>query len=108
MGDTTLNSSSLVHMGNLTQGTITLAALDLLIDPISGLAYGQLTVNWAGIEIGNWDNGNAIIPASANIDSITVPGVAPVPEPTTIIAGAMLLLPFGASTLRILRKIRMA
>ena len=31
-----------------------------------------------------------------------------VPEPTTIIAGAMLLLPFGASTLRILRKIRMA
>jgi hypothetical protein len=27
-----------------------------------------------------------------------------VPEPTTIIAGALLLLPFGASTLRILRK----
>jgi len=31
-----------------------------------------------------------------------------VPEPTTIIAGALLLLPFGASTLRILRKNRMA
>jgi len=29
---------------------------------------------------------------------------AAVPEPTTIIAGALLLLPFGASTLRILRK----
>jgi hypothetical protein len=29
-----------------------------------------------------------------------------VPEPTTIIAGALLLLPFGASTLRILRKNR--
>jgi hypothetical protein len=28
----------------------------------------------------------------------------PVPEPTTLIAGALLLLPFGASTLRILRK----
>ena len=28
------------------------------------------------------------------------------PEPTTIIAGALLLLPFGASTLRILRKKR--
>jgi len=27
-----------------------------------------------------------------------------VPEPTTVIAGALLLLPFGASTLRILRK----
>jgi hypothetical protein len=29
-----------------------------------------------------------------------------VPEPTTMIAGALLLLPFGASTLRILRKSR--
>lgn len=32
----------------------------------------------------------------------------PVPEPTTMIAGALLLLPFGASTLRILRKNRTA
>lgn len=29
---------------------------------------------------------------------------APVPEPTTLIAGALLLLPFGVSTLRVLRK----
>jgi hypothetical protein len=35
-------------------------------------------------------------------------GAAPVPEPTTMIAGALLLLPFGASTLRILRKGRAA
>jgi hypothetical protein len=32
----------------------------------------------------------------------------PVPEPTTMIAGALLLLPFGASTLRILRRNRKA
>jgi len=32
----------------------------------------------------------------------------PVPEPTTIVAGALLLLPFGASTLRVLRKSRSA
>jgi hypothetical protein len=32
--------------------------------------------------------------------------ITPVPEPTTVIAGALLLLPFGASTLRILRKRR--
>jgi hypothetical protein len=31
-----------------------------------------------------------------------------VPEPTTMIAAALLLLPFGASTLRILRKTRTA
>jgi hypothetical protein len=35
-------------------------------------------------------------------------GVTPVPEPTTMIAGALLLLPFGASTLRFLRKNRTA
>jgi hypothetical protein len=34
--------------------------------------------------------------------------LVPVPEPTTIIAGALLLLPLGASTLRILRRNRMA
>jgi hypothetical protein len=38
---------------------------------------------------------------SVDINSITV---SPVPEPTTMIAGALLLLPFGASTLRMLRK----
>jgi choice-of-anchor C domain-containing protein len=32
--------------------------------------------------------------------------LVPVPEPATMIAGALLLLPFGASTLRILRKAR--
>jgi hypothetical protein len=36
---------------------------------------------------------------SANVQVLT-----PVPEPTTMIAGALLLLPFGASTLRILRR----
>jgi hypothetical protein len=106
-GGSTLNGSSLVHVGDLTSGSITLSALDALIDPISGQAYGDETVAWAGVEIGDWDNGVLIIPASANIDSLTVPDVA-VPEPTTMIAGALLLLPFGASTLRILRKNRAA
>lgn len=32
--------------------------------------------------------------------------IVPVPEPATVIAGALLLLPFGASTIRILRKNR--
>jgi hypothetical protein len=33
---------------------------------------------------------------------------APVPEPTTLVAGALLLLPFGASAVRIVRKNRTA
>ena len=39
--------------------------------------------------------------ASPIIDDVTL---STVPEPTTMIAGALLLLPFGASTLRILRR----
>jgi len=34
----------------------------------------------------------------------TIASTSPVPEPTTVIAGALLLLPFGLSTLRIIRK----
>lgn len=33
-----------------------------------------------------------------------VVSITPVPEPTTLVAGALLLLPFGMSTLRRLRK----
>jgi len=33
---------------------------------------------------------------------------AAVPEPTTMLAGTLLLLPFGASTIRVLRKNRAA
>jgi hypothetical protein len=36
------------------------------------------------------------------------PNVGSVPEPTTVVAGALLLLPFGVSTLRILRNRKLA
>ena len=75
MGGPTLNGSSLVHVGDLTNGSITLSALDADIDPNSGLPYGQSTVAWAGIEIGNGGSGVT----SANFDSITI-----VPEPATV------------------------
>ena len=70
-------------------------------------------------------SGNAAVTTEAATELASVPGltalagleglVSPdgqnyvvVPEPTTMIAGALLLLPFGASTLRILRKTRTA
>jgi hypothetical protein len=40
-------------------------------------------------------------PGTLNVADL---GATPVPEPTTMVAGAMLLLPFGASTLRMLRR----
>jgi hypothetical protein len=45
---------------------------------------------------------------AAVIDGLTsgTSDLAPVPEPATIMSGVLLLLPFGASTLRILRKNR--
>jgi hypothetical protein len=82
-----LNSSSLVHVGDLTSGSITLLALDAEIDPVSGLPYGPETVAWIGLEIGNGGSGAA----SANIESIIL-----VPEPTTLalagLSGLSLLL----------------
>lgn len=38
------------------------------------------------------------------VNEINIGSLAPVPEPTTVLAGALLLLPFGASALRRMRK----
>ncbi len=99
-----INGSSLVHTGDLIHGLISLSALDATIDPNSGLSYGQSTIAWVGLEIGDGGSGSG----TANIESITISSPAPVPEPTTIISGALLLLPFGAGVARKLCKKHMA
>jgi hypothetical protein len=111
-GGPDLNGSSVIHViynyatSPLTSDTYwgdTLSQLDSTA--YGSTTFGAMTVHETMVEIGDWDNGALIIPASANIESITL---FPVPEPTTMIAGALLLLPFGASTLRLLRKTRTA
>jgi hypothetical protein len=57
--------------------------------------------------------GNGSLPAegsyNASWNGITATtGSSPVPEPTTIISGAMLLLPFGVGAVRFFRKQRAA
>ena len=47
-------------------------------------------------------------PVSDNTQGMLYNSLTPIPEPTTMIAGALLLLPFGASTLRFIRKNRTA
>ena len=61
-----------------------------------------------GITLLVGEDGNYI--NNGYVDGVTINGttydfeLTPVPEPTTMVAGAMLLLPFGASTLRMLRR----
>ncbi|MDR3412348.1 MAG: hypothetical protein P4L87_15650 [Formivibrio sp.] len=52
------------------------------------------------------ENGQTLtdLTTSSSSHSFSYSGALSVPEPTTILAGTMLLLPFGASTLRILRR----
>jgi hypothetical protein len=56
----------------------------------------------------NFDGSNPWVQPNQDIMAQFDISEVPVPEPTTMIAGALLLLPFGASTLRILRKSRAA
>ena len=66
---------------------------------------GIAQANWTAAANGAYGVADMVLgtPGAAQDQLVMV-----VPEPTTIIAGALLLLPFGASTLRILRKRSMA
>ena len=94
--------------------------LSLAGGPVSSVLVQDVDLQWYRVDI---------IPNSLPVATVTVFGggdppaggflqpsramtatfeVTAVPEPTTMIAGALLLLPFGASTLRMLRKNRKA
>jgi len=74
----------------------------ILSDTFGGVAFGDMQTVRAYAYIGDWPGvGNV----SVDIDSITV---STVPEPTTTISGALLLLPFGAGAVRFFRKQRAA
>jgi len=80
-------------------------------DPVAGV----LNVSYdPGLGVGNsievllYSPDPYVLPNWATVQDGTTSGnikiLSTVPEPTTMIAGALLLLPFGASTLRILRR----
>ena len=79
MGGPTLDSSSQIHVfydfdpGALSSDKYWSDTLSQLDGTAYGTTtFGQLGVYETGVEIGDWDNGTAVITASANIDSITV------------------------------------
>jgi hypothetical protein len=67
---------------------------------LTGIWNGTDTINITGLYAGPPEPSGAF-------SHIDIGGVA-VPEPTTMIAGALLLLPFGMSTVRFIRKRRTA
>ena len=83
-----------------------------LTSPVTGDIYNAYTgylggLNFAGVSA-NLAGGNILRSTEIGAGQDLIFNVAPVPEPTTMIAGALLLLPFGMSTLRFLRKNRTA
>ena len=60
----------------------------------------------ATLPTGNLIGGYFDLGGSLEVEFNYTPAVSSVPEPTTVIAGALMLLPFGASTMRSLRKKR--
>ena len=85
---------------------------------IGGTQIGSITLAGAG----SWQTFSSTFVAGSDLPNfldlntelngndfvVSEISLTPVPEPTTIVAGAMLLLPFGMSTLRMLRKSRTA
>jgi len=68
-------------------------------------AYGVIALNlYSTVKVGD----NLPVTINGTTYYASQDQLAIVPEPTTMIAAALLLLPFGASTLRILRRNRMA
>lgn len=100
-----LNGATTVHVWDNSTGAEYLPSLwGQTLNSILGVnGFGNMQVMRAYAYVG--DEGAAS--GSVDINSITV-GAYEVPEPTTMVAGALLLLPFGASTIRRMRKTRTA
>lgn len=60
------------------------------------------TLNWGGGTVLAWED-LPLTKSDKDYQDMVVK-IAPVPEPRTLISGALLLLPFGASAIRILRR----
>jgi hypothetical protein len=85
--------------GTTVAGPINTAYEWYLYD-LSQLSFGAVNAN-----VGN---GYVLRSTESGAGQDLIWNVTPVPEPTTMIAGALLLLPFGASTLRFVRRNRTA
>jgi hypothetical protein len=70
----------------------------------SFVTAAQAALNNLGLTAAGGEYGVFALTLTDNQRNYAQPVLGMVPEPSTVIAGALLLLPFGVSTLRILRK----
>lgn len=97
---------------NLTSLAYTGLNADLLALMANGTSGNlNMTFQFSGVnpELSNIYAGTGVTTASYSGSISTVPqNTSAVPEPSTMVAGALLLLPFGISSVRILRKHKQA
>lgn len=130
--DHEIQAKSFIQLDFSSLSKSTYNSLDLLISSVQGgegyYVWGSASAGTPGILLGSGLGGNTdnflvsasdwtaynyfSISASAGdvllMNGLTLNQIprSSVPEPSTVVAGALLLLPFGVSTLRILRKAR--
>lgn len=75
---------------------------NLYVTTSTGALAPVLTFDEIDIQVFNYTQPETVTDFNVSL-GVNSP-VAPVPEPTTVVAGALLLLPFGASALRLRRK----
>lgn len=86
---------------NFTGGNSYQGACSVVFTCYNGVSYYCNINNWDGKETIQCDN----IPLGCKgVEVCQYPSRAPVPEPSTILAGALLLIPLGISTARMFRK----
>lgn len=98
--------------GNLTGGTVTVMLSDSTSQTFAAGSFRGFATSSSGPVITSLSLDSVTVGAYPTVDHLyagtaaAAESAAAVPEPTTVIAGALLLLPFGASTIRNLRKRR--
>jgi hypothetical protein len=101
LGAGTINVGSVGAVAGLSVFSATGNTLDFAFSPLANGGSATIVVQ-TGSSTWGFGPGTISDSQSVNFQSLSVP------EPTTMIAGALLLLPFGASTLRFVRKNRLA
>ena len=93
------------HVNVLDSSLVVVSSQTIIYNYFNG-SWHQRSLNLTGLAVGNYSLEIGTAASGTFFDNVVLDAVGVVPEPTTMLAGALLLLPFGASTLRVLRKHR--